>query len=285
MKPLSFHRWFPRRSWTRAVGCFARHPASRWAIPLFVRIYRVDASEAEKPLGEYRTLSEFFGRRLRPGARVIDADAGTVVSPCDGKLSAQGMIREDTLIQAKNIAYPLDRLLGGDQDRAAAFHNGRFMTLYLSPQGYHRVHAPATGEVVSWTHIPGTFYPVNARGVREIPALFTRNERVITYLKTAYGLVAIVLVGALVVGGITVDFAPECVSNRRPMTVRARDLATPWPLQLGEEFGRFDVGSTVILLFPPGSLDEGTCVAHASSVRVGTPIARWEGGGHDTRTV
>ncbi|MCY0899080.1 MAG: archaetidylserine decarboxylase [Firmicutes bacterium] len=248
MKPLPLYRGFPRRSWTRIVGWYARSTLSRPAIGYFVERYGIDVSELEKPLDEYATLAEFFTRRLAPGARPVANDPSLLVSPCDGVLAQHGALADGTLIQAKGRVYTVERLLSGDSHLAQEFCGGWYWTIYLSPRDYHRVHAPISGDIIGYAHVPGTLYPVNDHGVQAVPDLFVQNERVVTYLATPMGRVAVVMVGAFVVGGITLAFAPELHTNRRPLAVKQVWLNPSKAVTRGEELGAFTFGSTVIVL-------------------------------------
>lgn len=213
----------------------------------YARAYGVDLSEAAQPPEAYPSFNAFFTRRLREGARPIETQAGVVVSPSDSRLSAIGQLPADgRLEQVKGRSYGLDALLGSAEE-AAPFRAGAHATLYLSPAMYHRVHSPVDGRIVGWRYLPGRLFPVNAAGVRSVPGLFTRNERVSLLLETeAHGPVAVVLVGAANVGRISLAFA-ELVTNRGHAASLSRPRA-PIPVRRGDELGSFNLGSTVVLL-------------------------------------
>lgn len=272
--------WFPRRSVTRAAGCWARSRLSRPAIALYIKRYGVDPSEAEKPVAEYQSLAEFFGRRLKVGSRPIDHTEGGIVSPCDALLSAQGVIDGNTCMLVKGVSYSVPMLLAANASIATPFHGGWFMTLYLSPRDYHRVHVPMAGEIVGWTHVPGTLYPVNTWGVKAIPTVFMRNERVITYIRTDAGTYAVVMVGAFVVGGISLAHIPQLISNRRPIRMWSQKLNPPISVSPGDELGQFNFGSTVILLFPPQVIQDHRPLATGSILKMGQLLARQKGDPH-----
>ena len=217
------------------------------AIRAYARAYGVDLEEAALPPSEYPSFNAFFTRRLRQGARPVDAEGGTVVSPSDSRLRSIGRVPDDgRLEQVKGQTYGIDALLGSAED-AARFRAAHHATLYLSPAMYHRVHSPVDGEVVAWRYVPGRLFPVNAAGVRSVPGLFTRNERVSVLVETAaHGPVAIVLVGAANVGRIGLAFA-ELVTNRGHAPGAFRPPA-PIPIRRGDEIGVFNLGSTVVLL-------------------------------------
>ncbi|MCL6453018.1 MAG: archaetidylserine decarboxylase [Alicyclobacillus sp.] len=262
-------RLLPKRLVTAAVGMLAATPQSRALIPWFVRHYGIDVDEAELPLPAYRSWAEFFSRRLRPGARVV-ASCG-VASPVDGRASCCGRLEEETMVQAKGRLYRLSELVVQD-DCAAWFRGGHYLTLYLSPRDYHRVHAPLDGTVTRWTYVPGTLYPVNAAGVSSVRGLFAKNERLVIELNTPFGLCALVLVGATIVGSIRTAFgpAPQNPFRRRAGGIQSDRVSIP--VRRGEELGYFAFGSTVICLFPPGWPLQFQ-VAEGDPVRMGQCVA------------
>jgi phosphatidylserine decarboxylase len=273
---LSLFYLVPKHALSRAVGRWARTPISRLAIPLFIRRYRINLEEAEKPWKDYPNLLEFFTRKLKPEVRPVDPSPDTGISPVDGVISQLGEINEGTLIQSKGITYRVVELLGGDIEQAAAFEGGKFVTIYLSPRDYHRIHAPAGGEVIQVSYIPGQLFPVNEFGVRAIPRLFVRNERLITYLRTSLGRIAVVKVGATNVGSIRLHFDPE-VSTRSAGGSLKKVYEPPLALSKGQEMGRFEFGSTVILLFEPGKVDWTSDWVPGTALKMGQPIVRGVG--------
>lgn len=240
-------------------------------IQAYARAYGVDLGEAELPPSAYASFNAFFTRRLREGARPIESASGVVVSPSDSRLSAIGQIpRDGRLEQIKGDTYGIEALLGSGE-QAARFGVGVAATLYLSPAMYHRVHSPVDGEIVGWRYVPGRLFPVNAAGVRSVPGLFTRNERVSVLVETAaHGLVAVVLVGAANVGRIGLAFA-DLVTNRGHAPGAFRPQA-PIPVRRGDELGAFNLGSTVVLLVA----DPGLVPAAKAGdlVRLGRPLWR-----------
>jgi phosphatidylserine decarboxylase len=247
-------RWFPKSSYGRLVGACARCPVPRFArrgtYTRFAHRFGIDLSEPEKPLEEYCSLEEFFTRRLRPAARAVAPGAKTAISPVDGVVVQHGVATAGRLLQAKGIDYTLRSLLF-DQDRADRFTGGAYATLYLAPRDYHRIHAPLGGAVVGYRHIPGAFFPVNQAAVRRVAGLFARNERLVSYLDTTLGLVAVVKVAATGVGDISVTYD----ANARTRASR-RSCRVDYPegrlIAKGDELGTFHLGSTVIVLFEPG---------------------------------
>ncbi|PTM59697.1 archaetidylserine decarboxylase [Desmospora activa] len=264
----------PTRLLSRWVGRFARTPFSRRVIPYFIRRFDVDLAQVEKPVTQYETLMDFFVRGLKEGSRPVDRDPVSVVCPVDGTVSQVGTIQGDNLIQAKGVDYSLEALLGGDKNDVNAFRGGTFLTLYLSPRDYHRIHTPVAGRVTHLTWIPGTLFPVNQLGVKRIPGLFTKNERLITYMETTAGRMALIKVGATNVGSIRVTYDAEIGTNRSGQKrMLRREYKVP-PKEKGEEIGRFEFGSTVILLFPAQRVEWLDEIKPGSNVLMGQRIGR-----------
>jgi phosphatidylserine decarboxylase len=237
----------------------------------YSRAFGVDLEEAEGPIDAYPTFNAFFTRRLREGSRPVCLDPGVVTAPCDARLSSLGAVPGDGRLEAvKGRDYSIEALLGSVED-ARPFRAGVHATLYLSPAMYHRVHSPVDGGVRAWRHVPGRLFPVNAAGVRSIPGLFTRNERVAVFCETeAHGPVAVVLVGAANVGRMSLAFT-DLVTNRGRAGGRAEPPA-PVRLTRGGDLGVFNLGSTVVLLVADASLAP---VARAGGlVRMGEPLWR-----------
>ena len=241
------------------------------AIWAYARAYGVDLSEAALPPSAYASFNAFFTRRLRAGARPIDPASHSVVSPSDSRLSAIGPVPDHgRLEQVKGESYGIDALVGSSEG-AARFRSGFSATLYLSPAMYHRVHSPVDGEIVAWRYVPGRLFPVNAAGVRSVPGLFTRNERVAVFIESeAHGAVALVLVGAANVGRISLAFA-DLVTNRGHAAGRF-EPAAKIPIRRGDEVGVFNLGSTVVLLVADPRL--APAVAPGALVRVGEALWR-----------
>lgn len=270
---LTLLRILPKATMTRLAG---RVMSSRWSrpfIPHFCRHYGINWQEAALPAEQYPTIQEFFCRALKPGARPIDADPASLVSPVDATVAQAGPIHDGTLLQAKGIPYSVADLLV-DPHMARRYEGGWYVTLYLSPRDYHRIHAPAEGVVRNTTYVPGSLWPVNRQAVGRVRRLFARNERLITYLETAtFGRLAIVKVGACMVGGIRVTFDPSVHATHRRGPAEHRCYPHPHPLAKGAELGRFEFGSTVILLAEPGPWKLSDALRPDAIVRVGAPIA------------
>jgi phosphatidylserine decarboxylase len=228
----------------------ARYPLSLHILirDWFIRSYRIETSEAELPMAEYPTMGAFFVRRLKPGARPIAPDP--IVSPVDGTLTQGGRFdpADARLRQIKGIDYSLRDLVGPDWD-LTDYLPGAFLTIYLAPYNYHRIHAPISGGVKRCGYIPGALWPVNTWSVSHIPGLFVVNERIIVELAGEAGKALVVMVGATNVGRITLDFHPGMIGNGRPRS--AGGIWTPpAPINLekGQGLGCFELGSTVILI-------------------------------------
>jgi phosphatidylserine decarboxylase len=236
----------------------------------FLGLYTVDMSEAlDSDPYRYENFNAFFTRALAPGRRPVAAAAGAISSPVDGTLSESGGIRRDALLQAKGREYALRDLLAA-QDWAARFENGSFATIYLAPYNYHRIHLPLRARLLETVYVPGRLFSVNAVTARHVPRLFARNERVLTLFESAAGSFALVLVGALNVGSIATVWAGDITPARR--RVVSRLPAAQWQGEKGDELGRFNMGSTVILLFEPGRAAWDAGVVAGATVRLGERI-------------
>lgn len=268
----------PQHLLSRAVGWLAelRHPVwlKSTLVRLFIRAFGVDMSEAEQPDPEaYPTFNAFFTRSLRPGVRPL-ADEG-VLSPADGTISQIGRMQEHSIIQAKGRRYSSWSLLGGDDERVAWYRNGHFATIYLSPRDYHRVHMPLDGKLIATRYVPGRLFSVNQATAEGVDALFARNERLVCHFETPAGPMAMVLVGAMIVAGIETVWSGQVAPPLRGVQERDyQHLPEPVSLARGEEMGRFQLGSTVILLFPEGRMDWGPGLTAGGSLRMGQALGR-----------
>jgi phosphatidylserine decarboxylase len=230
-------------------------PWKRWQIRWVIRRYGVDMGLAQETDPEaYADFNSFFTRALKPTARPIIAGSNTLACPVDGAVSQVGTLDGSRLLQAKGASFTVEKLLGGDTQRAAPFIGGRFATLYLSPRDYHRIHMPVRGKLIQMVYVPGRLFSVSPRTTRTVPELFARNERVVAMFETPCGPMAMVLVGAIFVGNIETVWAGT-VAPRSARDVLVWDYrhrpgdAAPIVLEKGQEMGRFNMGSTVIVLF------------------------------------
>lgn len=247
----------PHHALTRLVGFFANCRngfLKNLLIQRFIRVYGVDMDEAEHAdPRDYASFNEFFTRALKPGARPVPEDAGSIVSPADGLIYTIGDILDDRLLQAKGRHYALEDLVGGPPERAAPFRGGKCATIYLSPRDYHRVHMPFSGTLKETIYIPGRLFSVNQTTAASIPNLFARNERLVSLFDTEAGPMAVVMVGAMIVAGIETTWAGNMAPQHRGISITDyRRYQPAVHLRKGEEMGRFKLGSTVIVLFGAG---------------------------------
>lgn len=272
---LLLQRVLPKRAVTVLMGRFAAAQAgslTRAVIRWFVRRYGVDMSEAALPdVDAYPSFNAFFTRALREGARPIAR--APWICPVDGAISQLGRIDGDRILQAKGHRYTVEALLGGDAELAAAFRDGEFATLYLSPRDYHRIHMPCDARLRRMVHVPGTLYSVNPVTVSSIPGVFARNERMVCLFDSAGGPFVMALVGATVVGSIATAWHGVVTPPRPPgpRTWRYDDRSVE--LRQGEEMGRFLVGSTVVMLFPQGALNFVADWRPGRAIRMGEAMA------------
>ena len=236
----------------------------------FLKLYRVDMTEAaENDPYRYASFNEFFTRPLKIGARPIAREDDAIVSPVDGCVSEAGTIDGDRLMQAKGRHYRLAELLAA-QPWASRFEGGSYATIYLAPFNYHRVHMPLRGTLRETVYVPGRLFSVNTVTVRHVPQLFARNERVLTLFDAGQGSFAVVLVGALNVGSMATVWAGDITPAARRKIARIPAAATT--LEKGAELGRFNMGSTVILLFEPNRARWAPELRAGSEVRLGRPL-------------
>lgn len=252
----------PQAVVSRAWGWLARRKHPKIGVALlkrtFVKATGIDMSEAQEPIGSYATLEDLFVRHLKNGARRIEPQPDAVVSPVDGTVGEVGDIEDDTLLQVKGRTYRLSRLLD-DEEQAKRFEGGAYATLYLAPHDYHRIHAPVSGSISQATLVPGALMPVFREALERIDELFARNERIVTYIDNkSCGRVAVVKVGATLVGRISVAYDDAVHTNVKGQPRAALSYDPPHAIQKGAELGAFELGSTVIIVCEPGriSLEE-----------------------------
>ena len=265
----------PKHGLSRLIGvaaeCSTRSgmmaPLARYAIDAFARAYAVNMQEADRvALEDYACFNDFFTRALRAGARPVADAPDVIVSPSDGRLGQHGEIQAGALVQAKGHRYAAADLLAS-ADYARAFAGGYFVTIYLAPKDYHRVHAPETGVLTAARYVPGELFSVNPRTEASVPGLFARNERLVCELQTAFGPLALVMVGALIVAGI------RAVWHDGPRPSRSASQP-PIQFQRGAELGHFQLGSTVVLCLPPGRYTLADGVAIGQPLQMGQPLLR-----------
>jgi len=268
----------PKQALTQLMGRLAEAEGGAFtttAIRAFIRRYGVNMLEAvPQDPAAYRTFNEFFTRRLASGARPVTKGAD-LVCPVDGAISQFGAIEGDQIFQAKGHHYSTTALLGGDAALAAQFQGGHFATLYLSPKDYHRIHMPCAGRLRGMKHVPGALFSVNPVTARGVPGLFARNERVVCVFEGEYGPWVLVLVGATIVGSMATSWH-GVVNGLRPSRVREWTYeGQEIRLAMGDEMGRFQLGSTVVLLFPAKRLAWNIGWGAGVGVRMGERMADW----------
>jgi phosphatidylserine decarboxylase len=251
----------------RSEAEWLKRPLMRW----FAKSYGVDLGEAEKAdLDRYTTFNEFFTRALKPGARAIAGGEAIVVSPVDGRLTEFGRARAGQLVQAKGFDYAIEELIGDGPADPQMFANGSFATIYLAPYDYHRVHMPLAAKLTATRYIPGRRFSVNAVTTCGIRNLFCRNERVVCWFETARGPMVLVLVGALNVSSISTANRGE-IESGAPRYWREEP---PIAFAKGDEIGRFNLGSTVIVLFPEDDIEWSAELEPGQKLRLGSAIGR-----------
>ncbi|QBG08948.1 phosphatidylserine decarboxylase [Klebsiella huaxiensis] len=265
----------PKHLLSRLIGILAECRIS-WLkttfITWFVHHYDVNMDDAFiEDIEDYDSFNAFFTRTLKTSVRPIPDGDRYILSPADGTISQIGNIKQGRIFQAKGHEYHLAALLGGNENHALMFSGGAFATVYLSPRDYHRVHMPVTGSLREMTFIPGKLFSVNDISVRLVPNIFARNERVVCLFDTMHGPMAIILIGAMIVGSIVTTWAGQINSQeQRVKSVRYKEFANKtFQLERGEELGHFKLGSTVIVLFGPGRVNWRYTLGAGDSVRFG----------------
>ncbi len=278
---IALQHLLPKRWLTQLAGWGAEREAgwlTRLVINLFVRVYRVDMQEAQQPdIAAYRTFNDFFTRPLRDDVRPIDSDPNVLVMPADGIISQSGPIDGEQIFQAKGHNYSLEALLAGNERLVEAFRDGAFVTTYLAPRDYHRVHMPCNGILREMIYVPGELFSVNPLTAANIPNLFARNERLICMFATDFGPMAQILVGATIVGSIETTWSGT-VTPPRPGIIKRwqyprADEDGAVVFLKGQEMGRFKLGSTVVNLFARDSVLLGDHLHSTGTTRVGQRLA------------
>lgn len=267
----------PQHLLSRVAGRLAssKNPRiKKLLIDRFIRAYSVDMDEAHRSAGEYASFNEFFTRALKSDARPLADTDRYIVSPADGAISQLGRIEGGRILQAKGQSYSAAELLGGDEKLAAQFAHGHFITIYLSPSDYHRVHMPVAGTLTATSYIPGGLFSVNTATASAVPRLFARNERLSCLFDTELGQVASVMVGAMIVASIETVWSGLVKPHGKKVINAAFDAKDAPRLEAGAEMGRFLLGSTVILLFEPGQIEWLEDLKAGDLVRMGQALAQ-----------
>ncbi len=265
----------PQLTLSRLAGRLAdydRSPALKnRVISWFIDRYGVNMSEAaESDPTAYDSFNAFFTRALKPGVRTIDQTPDVFVSPVDGAISQLGQVTaDDRVFQAKGQSFSLTELLGGDEKRAEAFREGEFSTIYLSPKDYHRIHMPVAGTLKEMVYVPGKLFSVNPVTAENVPNLFARNERVACVFDTEAGPMALVLVGAMIVGSVETTWAGVVAPKPSKVTEWQYSGDQAVRFEKGDEMGRFRLGSTVVLVMPKGAVNWNADQVASKAVQMG----------------
>ncbi|TYT25141.1 phosphatidylserine decarboxylase [Luteimonas viscosa] len=254
---------------------YSDSPRTRqWLIDTVTRRFGVDLSEAaESDPRAYATFNAFFTRALKPGVRVPDPDPGALLMPADGRISQCGQIEGGRIFQAKGRSFTAAELLG-NAAAAEPYANGLFATVYLSPKDYHRVHMPWTGRLRETVHVPGRLFSVGPAAVARVPRLFARNERLACHFETDFGPMAVVMVGALLVSGVETVWSGEEIPAYGDRITTKNWTSDEIVLERFEEMARFNYGSTVVVLLPPGIAALEPSLGPEQPVRLGQALAR-----------
>ena len=252
----SITRFLPKNHLSYLTGLLVhiRLPAflNRFIIANFAKAYHIRLDEAELSYEQYPSLGEFFVRKLKPGLRPLGQT--WALHPADSVITQAAVIREGQLVQAKNKFYTLPSFTR-DQESLKKYDNGFFLTYYLCPTDYHRVHSPVTGKIKRVLHIPGALWPVNSWSTENVHELFSINERVVVEIETDRGLVSAVFVGATNVGKIELAFDREIIGNQLIAETIKEKSYQNLPIKKGEELGLFRMGSTVVMIYAPGTIN------------------------------
>lgn len=257
----------PHKVISKAAGKFTNSRPSKILIKPYSKLYKINLNEIEKPINEYKNMTEFFTRKLSEGARNFNLQSNIVSSPVDGTVSEFGNINEGSLIQAKGINYTVENLIG-DKKLASKYKNGSFITIYLSPKDYHRIHIPLDSKLMSYSYIRGRLFPVNSIGVKEVKGLFTKNERLISNFQYDNSHYSLVKVGAFIVGSVKVNYENNINYKEK---IFIEDIKEDIKFSKGDEIGKFEFGSTIILLFE-NKIDFSDNIKSGSKINLGEDI-------------
>jgi len=264
----------PQHLLSRAAGKVADCEIAGFKNPLinwFIKQYNVNMSEAELQTAEdFKSFNDFFTRQLKADARSIDESPDAIISPVDGAISQLGSIQQGQIFQAKGQSFSIVELLGGDTERAQPFMGGDFATIYLAPKDYHRIHMPCAGTLREMVYIPGKLFSVNPVTAENVPRLFARNERVAAIFDTEFGPMAMVLVGAMIVASIETVWSGLVAPVQRDVKSTSYGSSNEEiKLEKGDEMGRFKLGSTVVLAFPPNMTEFVESLKATTDVQMG----------------
>ncbi len=248
---------FPKEFTSRLMGRLADKKLPRiilvpW-ISAHCMLFGANMSESKKDVYGFQTFNEFFTRELAPGLRKIDVSKNSVISPVDGRIMEFGTIEKNAILQAKGKTYTLESFLE-DRECAEKFINGSYITIYLAPKNYHRIHSPVSGKIAGYAYIPGRLFCVNKRSSEIVETLFSKNERLITYMQYEKGMLAVVKIGACIVGKIRATYEKAAFDTTCNMKLK-KTYSKKIPVKKGAEIGRFEIGSTVVLIFEKNAIN------------------------------
>jgi len=268
----------PHHFLSKVMSKFTHSKCKVWKnlmISQIIKIYGVNMAEAkEQDINNFASFNHFFTRELKSGVRPITSTENAIACPADGAVSQAGLIEQGDIFQAKGKSFTAIDLLGGDADIAKPFENGSFTTIYLSPKDYHRLHMPIKGTLTEMIHIPGRLFSVNGATANSVPGLFARNERVACLFDTELGPMALILVGAIFVSSVETTWhgvvTPPSIESVRSWTYKENAPV----IEKGEEMGRFNMGSTIIVLFGKDKIKWEQEFKAGKKVQLGEMIAR-----------
>ena len=267
--------FLPKHLLTIIVGFFADlklGSLTTLAIKQFARFYHINTAEMSGKIEDFKTFNDFFSRPLKAGARPINSDDKSLVFPADGRISAFGNLKDNLQLQAKNHYFTIDALLASEQD-SQTFKNGSYITVYLSPSDYHRVHIPFAGKLLKMTYVPGELFSVNPLYTKNIPELFSRNERVVCLFETEIGKMAVILVGAAIVRSIAMNWCGIVAPQKSKIPVVIQYNNQNINFNKGDEIGKFMMGSTVICLFEKDKIRFDTSLTEERHINMGSKMA------------
>ncbi len=268
----------PQHSLSKLMYWLTRIQFKPWKNQLIKQVvnhYNVELNQAERECAEeYVSFNDFFTRHLKQSARTWNLNKSSILSPVDGAISQIGKLDANDIIQAKGKTYTLDTLLANDTDSIAKLSNGYFTTLYLSPRDYHRIHMPVRGKLIKSIYVPGDLFAVNNATVRNVDNLFARNERFISIFETDLGLMAQIMVGAIFVGSMETVWLGQITPPYTRQLIIKEYKDKPVILEQGQEFGHFNMGSTVILMFEKDKLNWLDKFKAGDAIEVGQELGK-----------
>ncbi|MCF6768004.1 archaetidylserine decarboxylase [Thiotrichales bacterium 19S11-10] len=274
---ISLQYLLPQHLLSRIIGKLASSKSKKlknFLIKLFIKQYSINTKAAlSDNLDDYNSFNDFFIRKLKPNLRPIASQQDQIISPADGNISQYGEISQGQLIQAKGKLFDIMSLLGGETDYHHKFKQGAFITVYLSPRDYHRVHMPYDGKLVAMTYVPGKLFSVNQTTAEYVPNLFSRNERVVCFFETSLGIMPVIFVGAFFVASIYLNWHGFVTPNRLGKTQHWDYKDQDISFKKGDELGYFQFGSTVITCFKANQVNFSNTLTNGGSIQMGQVIA------------